>query len=86
MRISKSGRDILSVDDWLRYAPPKMGSRHWKDRRSAKELARSWFRRESASPPEKLRLLLERSFGTGLTFHEVKPECIIQLDDFSRRA
>jgi hypothetical protein len=82
MRIHKNGHEIRSIGDWFKWAPPRMGARQWKDGRSAKELARSWFRVESASPPEELRLLLERAFGTSLTFDEAKPECIIQLDDF----
>jgi hypothetical protein len=59
-----------------------MGARHWKDGRSAKELARSWFRERHPSPPQELQELLERTFGAGITFFEAKPECIIQLDDF----
>jgi hypothetical protein len=82
MRISKSGHEIRSVDDWFKYAPPKMGARHWKDGRSAKELARSWFRTEFASPPEELRLLLEGAFLTEMEFDEARPECILELDDF----
>jgi hypothetical protein len=82
VHIHKAGHDILSVDDWFKYAPPKMGERHWKDGRSAKELARSWFRTEFASPPEELRLLLEGAFLTEMEFDEARPECIIELDDF----
>jgi hypothetical protein len=82
MRVSKSGHEIRSVEDWFKYAPPKMGSRHWKDGRSAKELARSWFRKGCATPPEELCLLLERAFGTEIVFDEARPECIIDLDDF----
>jgi len=82
MRINKSGHEIRSVEDWFRYAPPKMGERQWKDKRSAKELARSWFRKEFACPPEEMRLLLERAFRTEIAFDEAKPECIIELDDF----
>jgi hypothetical protein len=79
LRIHKSEHDIQSVEDWFKYAPPKMRDRHWKDERSAKELARSWFR---ASPPEEMRLLLERAFGREIVFDEAKPECIIELDEF----
>jgi hypothetical protein len=81
MRISKSGHEIQSVDDWFEYAPPKMGARHWKDGRSAKELAKSWFRKGFACPPDELRLLLETEVGPELVFDEAKPECIIELDD-----
>lgn len=82
MRIHKSGHEICSVEDWRQWAGPKKGDLHWKDGRSAKELARSWFRLQAPAPPEELRLLMEKHFGTGILFEEGKPECIIPLDDF----
>jgi Domain of unknown function (DUF6946) len=83
MRISKSGNEIRSVEDWFKYAPPKMGERHWGDGRSAKELARSWFRRGIAEPPDELAALLVAKFGAGITFDEAKPECVVKLDEFA---
>jgi hypothetical protein len=83
MRISKSGHDIQSVEDWFTYAPPKKGILQWEDNRSAKELARSWFRKGLGSPPDEMRELLERNFQTEIVFDEVKPECVIKLDDFA---
>jgi hypothetical protein len=82
LRIHKGGHEIRSIDDWFEYAPPKMGARHWKDGRSAKELARSWVRKGYAFPPEEIRELLEAAFNGEITFHEAKPECVIELDDF----
>ena len=82
MRIHKSGHEILSVEDWFKYAPPKKGELQWKDKRSAKELAQSWFRDGTPKPPDELRALLEARFGTGTIFDEAKPECIIELDEF----
>src|SRR5579862_467620 len=82
MRIYKSGHEILSVEDWFKYAPPKKGELQWKDKRSAKELAQSWFRDGTPKPPDELRASLETKFGTGIIFGEAKPECIIELDDF----
>jgi hypothetical protein len=82
LRIHKGGHEIRSIDDWFDYAPPKMGARHWKDGRSAKELARYWVRKGYACPTEEIRLLLERAFNGEITFHEGKPECVIELDDF----
>ena len=82
MRIHKSGHEIRSVEDWFRYAPPKMRELHWKDGRSAKELAKAWFRNGTPKPPDELAKLLEAQFGTGITFDEAKPECVIELDDF----
>jgi hypothetical protein len=82
MRIHKSGHEILSVEDWLTYAPPKRGELQWKDKRSAKETARSWFRDGTAQPPDELRASLEAKFGAGIVFDEAKPECVVELDDF----
>jgi hypothetical protein len=82
MRIFKSGPEIRSVEDWFKYAPPKMGKFHWKDGRSAKELARCWFRNGTPKPPEELAALLEAKFGPEIVFDEAKPECIIELDEF----
>jgi hypothetical protein len=82
MRIHKSGHEILSVEDWFKYAPPKKGELQWKDKRSAKELAHSWFRDGTQKPPDEFRASLEAKFGTGIIFDEAKPECIIELDDF----
>lgn len=81
-QIQKAGHEIRSVEDWFKYAPPKMGERQWKDGRSAKELARSWFRDSIPNPPDELVALLEAKFGSGIIFDEAKPECIIELDDF----
>jgi hypothetical protein len=83
MRINKSGHEIRSVEDWFRYAPPKMGERQWKDKRSAKELAKSWFRSGTPNPPVELVALMGARFGTAVTFDEAEPECIIELDDFA---
>jgi hypothetical protein len=83
MRISKSGHEIRSVDDWLRYAPPKRGERQWKDERSAKELAKAWVGDGTPTPPRELVGLLTSTFGTGIRFDEAKPECVVILDDFA---
>ena len=82
LRIHKTGHEIRSIEDWFQWAPPKIGERQWKDGRSAKELARSWVRKGYACPPEEMRLLLEGAFNGQITFHEAKPECVIELDDF----
>jgi len=82
LRIHKGGHEIRSIDDWFQWAPPKMGARQWKDGRSAKELARSWFRKGYACPPEEIQLLLGAAFNGEITFREAKPECVIELDDF----
>lgn len=40
VNLSKKGNQINSVDDWYNYAPPMDKDKHWKDGRSAKELAK----------------------------------------------
>ena len=82
MRIYKSGHEIETVEDWFKYAPPKRGELQWEDKRSAKELAQSWCGKGFACPPNEMRLLLERVFGTEIVFEEAKPEHAIRLDDF----
>lgn len=83
MRIHKSEHEILSVEDWFKYAPPKKGALQWDDKRSAKELAQAWCGKGFACPPADMRLLLERTFRTEIVFDEAKPECVIRLDDFA---
>lgn len=37
---SEDGKSINTIDDWLKYSPPAQKDAHWKDYRSAKELAK----------------------------------------------
>ena len=54
MRIHKSGHEIRSVEEWLKYAPPKKREHQWEDKRSAKELAQAWCGKGFACPPEEM--------------------------------
>jgi hypothetical protein len=47
--VSRRGRPIASLDDWRDYAGPA-SKRHWKDGRSAKELAKAWMTGEGQAP------------------------------------
>ena len=48
---SREGTTSLrSVEDCVSYAPPRRGSFHWQDGRSAKELAKAWCRTEIPTP------------------------------------
>ena len=40
LELKKNTKQINSVDDWYNFAPPQNSSLHWKDGRSAKELAK----------------------------------------------
>jgi hypothetical protein len=65
----------------------KLSSRcahNWKDYRSAKELAKSWFRMPSAAPPEELVRFLQYSLSASeVVLTEAYPECVITLDSFA---
>lgn len=77
---NSSGAAIESVGDWFSYAPPKKGRAQWKDYRSAKELAKAWFR---PSMPEELRSLLDSHPDfQSFVIDEIIPEYQIQIDSF----
>ncbi len=78
-----TGEIIRSLDDWLRLAPPRQGEAHWRDFRSAKELAQSWLRNgEPAMPIEYAELLRShrdtRSFKPTVGIAEME----IRIDEF----
>jgi hypothetical protein len=79
-RIAKGNDQITTLDDWLRLAPPAMGERHWKDGRSAKELARRWL---EGVPPEVLSVLRSHPFLEDIVLTSAEPECHARLDSFS---
>jgi len=77
---NRTGHKIESVEDWLRHAPPKKGEAQWKDFRSAKELAKAWFR---PNVPDELRLLFDsHPEFRGFVIQEAMPEYTIPLDNF----
>lgn len=83
MHISQNGRSIASVEDWLAFAPPKEGLAHWKDGRSAKELAKAFFEPGVACEPPELIALLGSSKAIGqVRLTGAWPEYKIRLDGF----
>ena len=59
MRLCRGRSDIRTLQDWYGIAPPKRGAFHWKDGRSAKEIARAWCgKRGAPSPPREFLKLL----------------------------
>ena len=80
---SKEGVKIRSVEKWLQHAPPKMGIKHWKDGRSAKELARAWILTGKPKLPDALKKLLEtHSLTRGFIPEIAIPEYITRIDNF----
>ncbi len=81
---SAAGQDIFSVEDWFQHCPPKKkGSEHWVDGRSAKELAKAWFRTGVAAVPEELtRLIRSHELTCDLVVESATPEGLTALDEF----
>lgn len=80
---SIDGKNIASVNDWFSFSPPAKGEIQWKDGRSAKELAKAWFRTGKAQIPVELSSLLQshpitRDFNMKIGI----PEKETILDDF----
>jgi hypothetical protein len=76
-----SGPAITSVDSWGKLTGA-VGRGHWKEYRSAMELARAWFRTEEATMPEELVALLETSRQTrNVIVHRAVAEMRLRLDD-----
>lgn len=80
---SPNGKNIVSVEDWFCYAPPLKGEDQWKDGRSAKELAKAWFRNGTAQIPHEMFTLLEShpiTRGAVVEYGMIEKETT--LDDF----
>lgn len=59
MIIMNQAKEIIrTLDEWFKLAPPARGKEHWKDGRSAKELAKAWMGSLSAQMPAELKDLL----------------------------
>jgi len=58
--IRSRGKTITSVAEWFNAAPPKARARHWKDGRSAKELAKAWCSESGVVIPAELEAILLR--------------------------
>ena len=59
-----SAEVIDSVERWFELAPPKRGRDHWVDGKSAKELAKAWFRSGRGALPSELVALLASPMAT----------------------
>lgn len=87
MRIHANGKDITDLDEWFVAAPPKGRGDHWKDYRSAKEVARAWCRTggEPEVPQELQDLLASHQLtkDADLAGTDITPELRVRIDDFS---
>ena len=83
MRLEHDGHALGSVDEWYRHAPPMGRSLHWRDGRSAKELAKAWCRDGSqpCPPPDLLALLATVPSLSQLEFLVGYPELRVRFDN-----
>jgi hypothetical protein len=84
IRFHKNDCEIRSIEDWLRFAPPKDRDKHWEKGRSAMELARAWFPEEGLPqiPSELYAILSSHPDTIGTVIYEGLPEHKVQLDSF----
>ncbi len=70
---------ITTVEEWFEKCPPVGEEEHWKDGRSAKELAKDWIVNEGEE--------LKKTLGSNIEFkdiifEEASPEYTTKLDNF----
>lgn len=71
--------DLSPITTWQEWTPPKKAI-HWRDGRSAMELAKSWFRAGQVSPPQEFLDVLQTMPGSqSLTLLKGIPELVTQL-------
>ena len=75
------GRELIhTLDDWFRLAPPAGRAVHWKEGRSALELARRWV---GGGVPEEVRLLLDSNAAfRGFSPVQALAETRTAIDDY----
>lgn len=80
---SQSGSIINTLDDWFTYASPAKGELHWKDGRSAKELAKAWMSANGPKmPSELIELFATHPHASDFEYEWAIPEYETKLDDF----
>jgi hypothetical protein len=75
----KGRHTIQTLEEWFRYAPPAGGASHWREGRSAMELARRWL--PGRIPEEVQRLLDGTEAFAGFAPERGSAESKTPLDD-----
>lgn len=76
----RGGQIIRTVEEWFRHAPPAGGELHWREGRSAMELARRW---QPGRVPEEVQRLLEGTKAfVGFVPESGSAECKTPLDGY----
>ena len=80
---TQDGHEITDLTSWFEHAPPAKGAEHWKDYRSAKELARAWCRYGVIRVPDELTMLFCKRVETrGFRAEQAVAEMEIHFDEF----
>jgi len=72
-------KPITSLNDWYNYCPPVKGKVHWKNGRSAMELAKDWINNNGKDLEG---LLGSTTQFSGITFKMASPEFKSKFDEF----
>lgn len=83
MAIEKNGRQIVTLDEWFREAPPKGRAKHWVDGRSAKEAARAWLEAGAELPPEVASALNSNVHLGAVSEWQLEPEARLRFDGYA---
>ena len=70
---------INNIDDWKKLCPPEGGDKQWKDRRSAKELAKDWIKDRGNSIIKKINSSAEFA---NIKFIKASPEYESRFDNY----
>lgn len=79
LELKKNTKQINSVDDWYNFAPPQNPSLHWKDGRSAKELAKYIISGNGCIPKEIEIILSQLGCNPNSIFYG-EPEAVTSLE------
>ena len=81
----EDGPEIRNLDSWFRHGGPTGEIKHWKDFRSAKELARAWCRYGVIRCPIELSTLFDQKNAfRGWELQQVVAEMLLSFDDNPR--
>ena len=82
MSIKKNGSEILTLEEWERFAGPKRPDQ-WVDGRSAKEVARAWLGAQKSELPEEVNeTLLSNPAFARIQKWMAEPEAKLKFDSF----
>lgn len=83
---SINGTSISTVEEWFEHAPPAAKGLHWRDFKSAKELAKAWIRvaGKPEMPEELVGLLNSHPDTASMEINSAVAECRTELDSYGK--